>query len=202
MTIAAVNARQPRLQSGESDRIMPSAGPPAGWETEMDEVGAATGNGQPVRRVALRRFAGESVEVVALNAPSPAPTLEGPRGCRIWSRSDGDTQVYELELPEGYVVRPIDWRRFGADPERVRALIVNCVRDNTVDAVFEPWTGVFRAQIAARLELALKDLSSMIEVVSVGLDSSQEPDQAMVSVEYADWQRRVHHLQLLVVVSP
>ena len=138
------------------------------------------------RVIVLRRFAGEPLEIVALDPPAAEPTLEGPRGCRITSRMERDTQVYQVELPAGYAVRPVDWRRFATDPDELGRRLETCVRDNLPETTVEAWTEATRAWAVARLTLALEDLRSMItpHEVTCGLDS--HPELRQVYIEFSD----------------
>lgn len=143
------------------------------------------------RTIALRRFAGEPLEIVALDPPATEPTLEGPRGCRITSRTEKDTQVYHVELPPGYAVRPVDWRRFATDPDELGKRLETCVRDNLAEAMFEPWTEATRAWAVARLTLALDDLRSMITPHEVTCGPDSHPDLRQVCIEFSDVQGQV-----------
>jgi hypothetical protein len=144
--------------------------------------------------IVLRRFDREPLEIVALTVPAVAPSLEGPRGCTVMAEADGDTRVYFVTLPEGYVVRPVDWRRFATDPERVRERIEMCVRDNLTEAQFEPWSPELRDRTTAQLTLALRDLGSMIDVRGVDYTPGEEPGERSVCVEYTDVDRRHHNV--------
>ena len=138
------------------------------------------------RTIVLRRFEREPVEVVCLEVPPAAPTLVAGPGCKVSSYADGDTQVYSIVLPDGYAVRPVDWRRFALDEPKMRELLAHCVRDNLVDAVFEPWSSELADRVLPPLRLALQDLSSMLDVVDVRLEPGDQQDVWRVGIEVRD----------------
>jgi hypothetical protein len=41
-------------------------------------------------------------------------------------------------LPDSYAVRPVDWRRFALDEQKMRELLAQCVLDNSAEALFDP----------------------------------------------------------------
>jgi len=142
----------------------------------------------------LRRFETEALEVVALVGPSAAPSLAGPPGCSIHAWTDGEMRVYRVELPDGYVVRPVDWRRFASDPVQIRARIEACVNDNLGASAFEPWSDSALSDAQGQLTMALRDLSSIIEVLEVHCDVDREAGAILVTVDYVDVFRRRHNL--------
>lgn len=162
-------------------------------------------NGNPVssdatadRSVVLRRFAGEALEVVALAPPPPMTGLIAEPGCRISARPDGDTEVYRVVLPEGYVVRPVDWRRFATEEARMRELLAQCVRDNLEESLFEPWTNAWRDRVVTQLQLALQDLISMFDVRRVSVEPGEVPGERRVMIEAQHVQRRVFSIGLVL----
>jgi phage tail sheath protein FI len=138
------------------------------------------------RTIVLRRFQREPVEVVCLELPAAAPALVAGPGCKVSSYADGDTQVYSVMLPDGYVVRPVDWRRFALDEPKMRELLSHCVRDNLAEAVFEPWSSTLADRVLPPLKLALQDLSSMLDVVDVQIEPGDQRDELRVSVAVLD----------------
>ena len=144
--------------------------------------------------VTVRRFAGESIEIVCLALPVTTPALVAGPGCKVASWADGDMQVYGVELPDGYVVRPVDWRRFASDPVQIRARIEACVNDNLGASAFEPWSESSLSDARERLTMALRDLSSIIEVLEVHCDVEQDAGAILVTVDYVDVFRRRHNL--------
>ena len=150
------------------------------------------------RTIVLRRFAGEAVELVAIAAPPAMTGLVAAPGCRIAAWAEGDSWVYRVVLPEGYSLRPVDWRRFATDEAKLRELLVRCLQDNLEDALFEPWTAAWRDRAAARLRLALQDLSSMFEVVEIEIEPGEEAGDRQVRIQGRDVRRQVFHLALLL----
>lgn len=142
----------------------------------------------------LRRFEAEALEVVALVGPSATPSLAGPPGCSIRAWTDGEMRVYRVELPDGYVVRPVDWRRFASDPVQIRARIEACVNDNLGASAFEPWSDSSMSDAQGQLTMALRDLSSIIEVLEVHCDVDRGAGAILVTVDYVDVFRRRHNL--------
>ena len=149
------------------------------------------------RTVVLRRYNDESVEVVAVSPRPAEPPLVAPRGCRVNSWSEGDAQVYEVELPNGYVIRPVDWRRFACDSPLVEKLLATCVRDNLADAVFSPWTESSREATVERLVLALQDLSSMLDVRLVTCEPGDALGEQLVRIEFSDVHHRIRQCTLV-----
>lgn len=92
--------------------------------------------------------------------------------CRIWSGQDDDAngiRAYGITLPGNVLVRPVDWRRFAYDHEKVAALIRSCACDNfglaycDLDFSAEEYVGRFENVLMR----ALQDLSSIFDVKSV-----------------------------------
>jgi hypothetical protein len=150
------------------------------------------------REIVLRRFDREPVEIVCLAIPAAAPALVAGPGTAITSHTDGETQVYRVVLPDGYAVRPVDWRRFAMDEARLRELLAQCVRDNLGEALFEPWSDAWRERAVAKLELALQDLGSMFEVLRVLVEPGGVHGERQVVVEARDVQRRVFSVGLVL----
>jgi hypothetical protein len=146
----------------------------------------------------LRRFAGEPLEIVALAAPPAVPVLERPRGCAVRAAADGEMQVYVVEVPAGYAVLPVDWRRFATDPEQVRQRVVACVRDNLEWAAFEPKSADVKARIVEQLRRALGDLTSMLDVLEVGVEPHEGADQWSVRIAYRDVSRQVRTVEIIL----
>ena len=117
------------------------------------------------RHLVLRRFNNEPVEL------QPSQLLTSPaslaHACRISSWPDRENQVFDLYLPDGIGVRPADWRRFAYDHSRVAKLLLQCVHDNVVSAIFEPRSDELKTRLEATLKEALGDLSSVFDVVAV-----------------------------------
>jgi hypothetical protein len=151
---------------------------------------------RPKRTLILRRLANEPLELVAVPIH---PRFFSPRAsaCRIRAWTDGDSQVFRVELPEGYAVEPVDWRRFAFDQDKMRALLSACVRDNLAESVFEPLTYPTRQHAIAQLTLALADLRSILEVRRVSYELSPKGGERLVTIEGTD----VHHAPYSCVVS-
>ena len=117
---------------------------------------------RPPPYLVLRRFEHEAVELLPVNARTAAVQDSEAAACRIAVSTDGDTQVFSVNLPESLRVRPVDWRRFAYDHEKVAELLSLCVRDNWLQLIFEPWSDDLRQHAETIMMLALGDLSSRI----------------------------------------
>ena len=128
----------------------------------------------------LRRFVRgqvpEVLELVPVNAATPTVQSQTDAACRISVMTDGETQVYNILLPERLTVRPVDWRRFAYDHARVAEFLEVCIRDNlgSMESVIfgtRPLSDERRDETEATLRLALSDLGSIFDVTSVKCES-------------------------------
>lgn len=133
--------------------------------------------------IVLRRFVPgvkpEVIEVMHPNGCLTDPSDPADAVCRLSVMTEGDTQIYSVALPEGFIVRPVDWRRFAYDHAKVAELLSQCVHDNLqaldfVASGFRPWSDEQRAFAEDTLTTALADLSSIFDSKSVRLEFPED----------------------------
>jgi hypothetical protein len=126
---------------------------------------------RPPQDLYLRRFVNgvvpEVLEILPARAQMTAMQVPADAACMISVQTDGDTQIYHVLLPENLIVRPVDWRRFAYDHEKVVNLLSVCARDNLAPLVFAPNSDEVRKQAETNLMVALGDLSSIFDTKSV-----------------------------------
>jgi len=120
------------------------------------------------------RFANEALEILPRGADS----------IRLSSWTEADTQVYAIELPPGCNVRPIDWRHVAYDHAEVRQRLAQCVQDNLADTVVEVGSAEVVQEVAARIRLALVDLSSVFDVIDVTCELHAERMHVVIEGEF------------------
>jgi hypothetical protein len=138
----------------------------------------------PPLSLVLRRFENEVVELLPANPPTAGESDPAAAACRIDVRAEVDTRVYHVVLPDYLMVRPVDWRRFSYDHEKVQELLSRCVRDNLPQVGFEPWSEAQKARVEATLRLALGDLSSLFDLESVDCEA-REDNRLLATIEGA-----------------
>jgi hypothetical protein len=131
------------------------------------------------RSIVLRRFANEALELL----PS------GPGLIRVSSSADAGAQVYGLALSPGCGVRPVDWRRVAYDHVEVQRRLRQCTVDNTADAMFAPMSAQLLKELAARIRLALADLSSVFDVVDVTCEAREDVLVVAIDGEFKNGER-------------
>jgi hypothetical protein len=146
----------------------------------------------------LRRFIHpqESIELVI---ESSKAVFHQPISCCICCGEDYDaneTHAYALTLPENVSVRPVDWRRFAYDHERVAAFIMACAHDNFMfvycDLGFSKEEYIKRFQHV--LTRALQDLSSIFDTRSVECELRQDHVLTLVTGEFKNGEATVVYI--------
>jgi hypothetical protein len=146
---------------------------------------------RPPVHILLRRFVigavPEALEIMPTN-DRIAPAQDPPEAiCRISVMTEGDTQIYSVFLPQGFLIRPADWRRFAYDHARVTELLSLCVRDNLQGLDFVtfgvwPWPDEQREYAETTLMVALADLSSIFDAKSVRFERHEE-DSILTTID-------------------
>lgn len=103
--------------------------------------------------------------------------------------AEHEARLFSVVLPEGGAVRPVDWRRFAYDHDKVTRLIAQCVHDNLSDAVFHPINDELTQAIERRLTLALRDLATVFDVTSVRCESRDDALDVGVEGEFKNGRR-------------
>ena len=152
---------------------------------------------RPPLSLVLRRFEHEVVELLPADPPTAAPTDPAAAACRLDVRVEGDTRVYHVVLPANLIIRPVDWRRFSYDHEKVKELLSLCVRDNLPLVGFEPWSDAQKARVETALRSALRDLSSVFDLESVNCDG-REDSRLLATIEgtHKNGERRSYCLEV------
>lgn len=88
--------------------------------------------------------------------------------------TDKGDELYDVELPEGLEVKPADLRYMAYDHEQVEKLVAQCVRDNLRAFVCRPRDDAFFEDLNATLTEALRDLLTLIDLVSVERHTQEE----------------------------
>jgi len=136
----------------------------------------------PPLSLVLRRFENECLELLPANAEIAALQGSAAAACRITAKTDGNTQIYRIFLPESLIVCPVDWRRFAYNHAKVVELLACCVRDNFLPLHFEPWSEDLKSHAENTMTLALGDLSSIFDLKSVHCEHP-EGNRFLVSIE-------------------
>ena len=131
------------------------------------------------RSIVLRRVGVEALELL----PS------GPCLIRVSSWADAGAQMYAVDLPPGCGVRPVDRRQFAYDHVEVRRRLKQCTADNTLEATFSLPSVQLLEELAARIRLALADLSSMFDVIDVRCESEETLLNVTIEGEFKNGER-------------
>lgn len=110
--------------------------------------------------------------------------------------------IYNVELPKFLQVKPQDLRRFAYDHKNVRDLVSICIFDNTRNCVFIRFNDSEFKYVQDRLYLALQDLSTVIDLISVecGLLQTNE-SKFSVSVKFGHKNGETSSLEMDVDVT-
>lgn len=150
----------------------------------------------------LRRFIHprESIELAVENtelAPRQSTSF------RIWSGEDdeaSETRAYGVTLPDNVFIRPVDWRRFAYDHERVASLVRSCAYDNFwlvyCDLELSPEEYVSRFEHV--LMRALQDLSSIFDARSVECELQDDHVLMQVAGDFKNGEATVIYINLQV----
>lgn len=115
----------------------------------------------------LIREPGQAVELLSdPEAADPVRILSAPLLGDLSEVTDLGV-LYSIELPDGLVVRPADWRRIVHDHSAVAKLVGATVRHNCNLIDLELLTPELMRQTEVDLHIALGDLSSVFDVESV-----------------------------------
>ncbi len=138
----------------------------------------------------LRRYRDENLELL-IDA-----TAESGRSVSIASWTERDTGMYQVELPEGVSVKPVDWRRFAYDHERVAELVGRCVADNAGRLTFSVLTGETLREGENALTEALRDLRTLFDTESVEMARVETELQVRVIGAHKNGRREQYELRL------
>ncbi|MCP4611802.1 MAG: hypothetical protein GY845_24125 [Planctomycetes bacterium] len=103
-----------------------------------------------------------------------------------------NNKIYWVEIPKYLKVKPPDWRDLAYDHEKAKDLISTCVTDNFQHFIFEPLNDTTLNKLQDDLSIALADLSSVIDLISVECTSNQEEANSlrvMVTFEHKNGER-------------
>lgn len=138
--------------------------------------------------VIVRRFV-RPPECVELAIENAGVAMRPPTSCRIWcgEGEDGsETRAYLVELAENVFIRPVDWRRFAYDHEKVASLVVACANDNfglvCFDLMDSP--GEYIGRFEKSFSRALQDLGSIFDAKSVECELREDCLLTTVAGEY------------------
>jgi hypothetical protein len=150
----------------------------------------------------LRRFIHpqEAIELVIDNSRDVSPHSTS---CRIWTGQGDDengTRAYGITLPDNVSVRPVDWRRFAYDHERVASLVRSCAQDNfwLVYCDLELSSEKFVGRFELVLMRALQDLGSIFDAISVDCELQNDHAITRVTGEFKNGEATVIHINLQV----
>jgi hypothetical protein len=104
-----------------------------------------------------------------------------------------DFYRYEIDLPDTFVLKPPDLREFAYEHDIVNEMIKAYIKDNVEMYMMDLITQELFDKIRKTLHLALSDLSSIMDLISVDCESGNEPGSYRVSViyEYKNGERNV-----------
>jgi hypothetical protein len=131
---------------------------------------------------------------VQLDIESDPSAVRGVDAFSINADADRNMMRYGISLPEGYRVRPGDWRALIHDADAIGALIDMVVSDNSDVVLFEPWSSALGQQVSDRLRIALADLSRIVDVLDVTCERDADPLQIRLDLEFKDGKRSTRTL--------
>lgn len=88
---------------------------------------------------------------------------------------EGETLIYNVEIPGFLKVKPPDFRRYAYDHKKIESLIINCVNDNCQKYIYKSIEESLFKIIEQELLIALQDLNSILDVISVECQLTKEP---------------------------
>lgn len=113
---------------------------------------------------------------------------------------EGETVIYYVEVPAPLSVKPPDLRRFAYDHKKVESLVVNCINDNSLGYNFEVLNESLLEKLQREIFVALQDLNSVIELLSVECNQNPRSSFSDISVtvefEQKNGERKVIVVQL------
>ncbi len=110
--------------------------------------------------------------------------------CSISGTVDNDICFYAVDIPGHLFVQPVDWRRFAYDHRKIQELLNDCIHDNVVSFGFAENVTIVPDEIQQCLEMALNDLSSVVDLNAVECDSPSEGQlQVTVDVDHKNGER-------------
>ena len=98
---------------------------------------------------------------------------------------EDNTLIYYVELPKELGVIPPDWRDLAYEHVKVEKLVYTSVMDNLKLSgfIFEPLNADSIRNLKNILSIALKDLGSVIDLISVEIDTNEQAsDQVNIVV--------------------
>jgi len=111
-----------------------------------------------------------------------------------------DNMLYSVELPIDLRVKPPDWRDLAYDHAKVVNLINTCVTDNCRNFIFEPVNDTTLKGLQNVLSIALADLSFVIDLISVEINTDQEKyDSLEVIIIYEHKNGELKHLNIKIL---
>ncbi len=99
-------------------------------------------------------------------------------------KKEEETLFYDVKVPKNFRVKPPDLRRFAYDHKKVESLVANCVKDNFVKYVFEPVNESTLRKLQSELFVALQDLSSVLDLLSVECYAESSLGAISVNVKF------------------
>ena len=104
--------------------------------------------------------------------------------------------LYEVEVGGGIELVPVDWRRFAHRRDWIRGALLAYVLDNARIATFDPITEQSRGALEQSLSVALRDLTTVVEVVAIGVEPIDE--RWGIEIDYTTIDGAKHRLDLPV----
>lgn len=141
------------------------------------------------KRVVLRRLQEfpqlkqyEKLLLMAGNVSVDTGAVSGGAVCALRSWVEGEVCFYSIELPASWQIIPANWKRFAYDHDKIKALLLDCIKDNVQELSFAPWSGIVKLQLENTLHTALGDLSSVFDTGTVACEQDS-PEKIVVRVE-------------------
>jgi len=147
------------------------------------------------RRIKCGQIA-EGIEITPIEASSRESTSDDRekndsiKVCFV--HMEEDTLLYDVEFPKNYQVKPPDLRRFAYDHEKVESLIAHCIHDNFARYAFEIVNDSLLERLQNELFVALQDLRTVMDLLSVEChpDNLGESIEVQVSYEHKNGERK------------
>ena len=141
--------------------------------------------------IVLRRYRpSDRLEIYLASAHSKNALAENATLCSLQSAIEDDCTTYFILLGEGVAAKPVDWRRFSYDHDKVRALLHQCIKDNLKTALlFDVQSNELARQLEHNLSVALSDLTSIFDTKSVRCEIHDGDALVTIDGEYKNGER-------------
>ena len=155
------------------------------------------------RRIRGHRGSPEIIEIVPkADPPDTFTEADLPHGDSIqvvFDKIENETHIYHVEIPSYLEVKPPDWRDLAYDHDEVKRLMGLCIEDNSRCLAFEPLTEKTVRRVEKELTVALRDLSSIMDLLLVKCTARKEhlgELEVEVQFEHKNGEQKIMFMQV------